>query len=121
MIVKRGLKAVNFATAFIVVTLLVPIPAQTQDSKKTPEVSTKTAPTSDLPLADYQAFDTFAVAHPEVVSELSHRPDLLKSDAYLTKHQELRDFLDSHSELRANLIENPGDFLAPNTRRHTPQ
>ena len=116
-----GLKAVNFAMAFVVVMLLTAIPAQTQDSTKTPDASTKTAPSSDLPLADYQAFDTFAVAHPEVVSELSHRPELLKSDAYLTRHPELRDFLDSHAELRANLIENPGDYLAPNTRRHAPQ
>jgi hypothetical protein len=116
-----GLKAVNFATAIVVAALLTAIPAQTQESKKTPDTSNKVAPTSDLPLADYQAFDTFAVAHPEVVSELSHRPELLKSDAYLTKHPELRDFLDSHAELRASLIEDPGDFLAPNTRRHAPQ
>jgi hypothetical protein len=80
-------------------------------------VATEGALTGDLPLADYQAFDTFAVAHPEIVSELSHNPKLIENDHYLSKHTELQGFLASHAELRSALIEDPGDFLAPNSRR----
>jgi hypothetical protein len=82
-----------------------------------PTVSAEGAPIGDLPLADYQAFDSFGVAHPEIVSALSHNPKLIEDDNYLSKHPELGDFLASHSELRSAFIEDPGDFLAPNSRR----
>ena len=82
-----------------------------------PTVSAEGAPIGDLPLADYQAFDSFGVAHPEIVSALSHNPKLIEDDSYLSKHPELRDFLASHAELRSAFIEDPGDFLAPNSRR----
>ena len=64
-------------------------------------------------MADYQAFDAFAAAHPEIVGELNHHPKLIEDDDYLAKHSQLRDFLSSHSELRAAIIEDPGNFLAP--------
>ena len=80
-------------------------------------VTSAGAPSSDLPLADYQAFDKFAAAHPEIVSDLSHNPQLMKDSEYLAKHPELRNFLSSHSELRSALINDPGDFIEPHGDR----
>jgi hypothetical protein len=109
------LKVGNFAVAILIGGLPLATPATAQNSP--PPITAEGAPTGDLPLADYQAFDSFAVAHPEIVSELSHNPGLIENKHYLSKHQELRDFLASHAELRSALIQDPGDFLAPNSRR----
>ncbi len=40
------------------------------------EISSAGAPTSDLPMADLQAFDQFRAAHPEIVQALSRNPKL---------------------------------------------
>jgi hypothetical protein len=129
---EMGLKVGKFAGLLIipilrvlpVLALSVPVaavlvaaaPSFAQPSPP-PTVSAEGAPIGDLPLADYQAFDSFGVAHPEIVSALSHNPKLVEDDSYLSKHPELRDFLASHAELRSAFIEDPGDFLAPNSRR----
>jgi hypothetical protein len=97
--------------------LVTAAPSLAQHPSPPPTVSAEGAPIGDLPLADYQAFDSFGVAHPEIVSALSHNPKLIEDDNYLSKHPELRDFLASHAELRSAFIEDPGDFLAPNSRR----
>ena len=125
-----GLKVGKFAGALViqvmpVLALSVPVvgvlvaapPSSAQQPSPPPTVSAEGAPIGDLPLADYQAFDSFGVAHPEIVSALSHNPKLIEDDNYLSKHPELGDFLASHSELRSAFIEDPGDFLAPNSRR----
>lgn len=112
-----SLKVGNFAVAIIVGTLVTAIPALAQESTPPPTITSEGAPTSDLPLADYQAFDSFAVGHPEIISELSHHPRLIENHGYLSKHTELRDFLASHAELRAAIIEDPGNFLAPDSHR----
>jgi hypothetical protein len=75
------------------------------------QINSEGAPTNDLPMADLQAFDEFSAAHPEIVRELSHNPRLLSNESFIRKNPPLRDFLASHTELRAKLIENPGDFL----------
>jgi hypothetical protein len=103
----------NLAMAIMTGALLFAIPALAQESTSSPAIATQGAPVSDLPLADYQAFDAFAAAHPEIVSELNHHPQLIEDDDYLAKHSELRDFLSSHTELRAAMIQDPGNFLAP--------
>lgn len=103
----------NLAVAIMAGTLLLAIPALARESASSPAIATVGAPVSDLPLADYQAFDAFAVAHPEIVSQLNHHPQLIEDDDYLAKHSELRDFLSSHTELRAAMIQDPGNFLAP--------
>jgi hypothetical protein len=108
---EMGLKVGKFAGVLVA---SAPSLAQQQSP---PTVSAEGAPIGDLPLADYQAFDSFGVAHPEIVSALSHNPKLIEDDSYLSKHPELRDFLASHAELRSAFIEDPGDFLAPNSRR----
>lgn len=92
--------------------------AQVQDSAPSPPpITAEGAPSSDLPLADYQAFDQFAIAHPEIVSDLAHDPHLLENADYLAKHPQLRDFLSTHEELRGNLISDPGNFIEPYGRR----
>src|SRR5579871_3636688 len=125
-----GLKVGKFAGALViqvmpVLALSVPVvgvlvaapPSSAQQPSPPATVSAEGAPIGDLPLADYQAFDSFGVAHPEIVSALSHNPKLIEDNGYLSKHPELGDFLASHSELRSAFIEDPGDFLAPNSRR----
>lgn len=84
-------------------------------AQSTPQISSEGAPTNDLPMADLQAFDEFSAAHPEIVRELCHNPRLLRDQSFVEKNPSLRDFLATHTELRAKLIENPGDFL-PLTR-----
>lgn len=103
----------KLAVAIMAGALLFAIPALAQESTPSPVIATEGAPVGDLPLADYRAFDAFAAAHPEIVSELNHHPELIEDDDYLAKHSELRDFLSSHTELRAAMIQDPGNFLAP--------
>jgi hypothetical protein len=114
---QMGLRAGSFAAAIMIGTLFVA--AGLTQSQAAPVTSAAGAPEVDLPLADYQAFDGFAVAHPEIVSDLSHDPKLVEDYGYLSKHPELRDFMASHVELRAAFMQNPGDFLAPNSRRRS--
>jgi hypothetical protein len=90
---------------------------QAQISTPPPSETSPGAPDSDLPLADFHAFDKFAVAHPKIVTDLSHNPQLVEDQAYLAKHPELRNFLVTHAELRGALIEDPGDFIAPRSGR----
>ncbi len=99
------------AAAITVMALALAAVVRAQDSPP------PAAPSSDLPLADYQAFDKFAAAHPEIVSDLSHHPQLMEDPEYLGKHPELRNFLSSHSELRSALINDPGDFIEPHGSR----
>lgn len=106
----------RLATAVVIAGLalaMTPV-ARAQDSaQRPPAASSAGAPSSDLPLADYQAFDQFAAAHPEIISDLSHNPQLVEDSGYLARHPELRNFLSSHSELRSALINDPGDFIEP--------
>ena len=113
-----GLKVVSFAAALMLAAMVMVETALAQHSSAA--ITGEGAPAADLPLADYQAFDSFAVAHPEIVSELSHNPDLVEDNGYLTKHPELQDFMASHTELRSAFIQDPGDFLAPHSRRQSP-
>jgi hypothetical protein len=118
---KMGLKGVSLAAAAIMIGSVFPAGTALAQHSSAPAVSAEGAPVGDLPLADYHAFDGFAVAHPEIVSDLSHNPKLVEDDGYLSKHPELRDFMTSHVELRSAFIEDPGDFLEPNSRRHAAQ
>ncbi|MGH7932540.1 MAG: hypothetical protein ACREQN_05165 [Candidatus Binataceae bacterium] len=75
------------------------------------EISSAGAPSTDLPVAQYQAFDQFRADHPEIVGELSRNPRLLKSESFQAKNPALRDFLSSHPQMKSEMEENPGDFL----------
>jgi hypothetical protein len=84
-----------------------------QDSAPPPSAASQGAPANDLPLADYRAFDQFASAHPEIITDLGRNSQLIEDREYLAKHPELRDFLGTHAELRGALIKDPGDFIEP--------
>src|SRR5216683_2100564 len=49
------------------------------------EISSAGAPSSDLPMADLQAFDQFRAAHPEIVHALSRNPKLIDSKSFQDK------------------------------------
>jgi hypothetical protein len=114
---KMMLKFACVTLVIMAVALAATHGARAQNSSPPPAVTSEGAPASDLPLADYQAFDQFAIAHPEIISTLGHRPQLIEDQAYLAKHPELRDFLSSHAELRDALIKDPGDFIEPHSGR----
>lgn len=112
---KMKLKIGSLALTIMAIALATAIGAQAQKSVAPPDVTSQGAPASDLPMADYQAFDNFAIAHPDLVSDLSHHPQMIENQAYLDKHPELRDFLATHAELRAALIADPGNFIEPHS------
>ena len=106
-------------TVIIAGTLVTGMSVQAQNSAPAHSVISQGAPSGDLPLADYQAFDRFAIAHPEIISDLSHHRQLIEDQSYLARHQQLRDFLVSHAELRGALIEDPGNFIEPHADRRS--
>src|ERR1700675_4888887 len=85
-----ALRAGSMVIAITAVALAATAPiVRAQISTPPPSETSPGAPDSDLPLADFQAFDKFAVAHPKIVSDLSHNPQLVEDQAYLAKHPEL--------------------------------
>jgi hypothetical protein len=77
------------------------------------EISSAGAPSSDLPMADLQAFDQFRAAHPEIVHALSRNPKLIDSKSFQDKHPALRDYMSAHSGFEAAFEEDPGNFIPP--------
>jgi hypothetical protein len=112
---KMKLKIGSLAAITMAAALATAVGVQAQ--KPSLAATSESTPASDLPLADYQAFETFAAAHPDVVNELGQNPQLLQDQHYLEKHPALNEFLATHAELRGALIDDPGDFIEPN-RRH---
>jgi hypothetical protein len=113
---KMQLKIGSLAVMIMAGALAMPLGARAQKSAAPPTANSQGAPSSDLPLADYQAFDNFAIAHPDIVSELSHHPRMVQDHDYLQKHPELSDFLATHTELRDALIADPGNFIELHSR-----
>ena len=77
------------------------------------EISSAGAPSSDLPMADLQAFDQFRAAHPEIVHALSRNPKLIDSKGFQDKHPALHDYMSAHSGFEAAFEEDPGNFIPP--------
>jgi len=77
------------------------------------EISSAGAPSSDLPMADLQAFDQFRAAHPEIVHALSRNPKLIDSKSFQDKHPALHDYMSAHSGFEAAFEEDPGNFIPP--------
>jgi hypothetical protein len=77
------------------------------------EISSAGAPSSDLPMADLQAFDQFRAAHPEIVHALSRNPKLIASKSFQDKHPALRDYMSAHGGFEAAFEEDPGNFIPP--------
>jgi len=77
------------------------------------QISSEGAPSSDLPMADLQAFDQFRAAHPEIVHALSRNPKLISSKKFQDKNPALRDYLSAHSGFETAFAEDPGNFIPP--------
>ena len=90
--------------------LLLAAPAPAQSPPRI-IVSAAGAPTTDLPMADYQAFDSFSSEHPDIIAQLSRAPRLMRSQSYLAKHPALSAFLSSHPGVSDALSAHPGNFL----------
>jgi hypothetical protein len=73
------------------------------------------ASSRDLPIKQYQDWEEFAQNHPGIVVQLRHHPALVRSDAWVRKHQALDNFFNEHPELRETMERNPGNFVAPTT------
>ncbi|HJU29079.1 MAG TPA: hypothetical protein VJ718_07910, partial [Candidatus Binataceae bacterium] len=76
-------------------------------------VSSVGAPTSDLPMEQYNAWDDFSQAHPDVARMLSRNPKLINSESFQRNHPELRDLLSQHPDFAENFSENPGNYVPP--------
>ena len=69
------------------------------------------AGTSGLPSARYQAFDQFALEHPEIAGALARNPRLIGNESFVESHPALADFLRAHPDLMTDFAENPGNYV----------
>lgn len=79
------------------------------------------APTSDLPMKQYDAFHDFHESHPNIVRALARNPRLINSESFQRHHPALRDFLSKHPDFAEDFLEHPGDYILPShvrVRRH---
>ena len=72
----------------------------------------KAADTSDLDMQKLQTWSSFASQHPDIASQLAHKPSLINSDDYAKKHPELGEFFSAHPDIRDAMAENPGNYVA---------
>lgn len=56
-------------------------------------------------------FDWFLDGHPDIRHDLIHKPRLADDRHYLDRHPELADFLYHHPEVRAEIEDNPREFM----------
>jgi len=69
------------------------------------------APTTDLNMNGYGAFDQFAQQHPDIVQQLNHDPRLVNDPWYAQRHPAFAEFLRMHPKVAEDLAENPGNYL----------
>jgi hypothetical protein len=65
----------------------------------------------DTTKQELHEFDAFLDPNPSIGSEVTHNPALLKDAAYLRQHPELNSFLNSHTQIRTEINENPNAFM----------
>ena len=75
------------------------------------EISSAGAPTTDLNMAGYEAFDQFAQEHPEIIRDLHHNRRLVNDPGYARNHPAYASFLQAHPKVAEDLAENPGNYL----------
>jgi phage-related protein len=56
-------------------------------------------------------FDQFLKTHPAVHNDLNRNPRLADDGSYLAKHPELKQFIDTHGGVRAELQSDPVNFM----------
>ena len=72
----------------------------------------RAADTSDIDLAKLRAWSDFAAEHSNIARELAYKPSLINSDSYLKKHPELESFFSAHPDIKMEMAENPGNYVA---------
>jgi hypothetical protein len=65
----------------------------------------------DITLAEVRSLDAFLDEHPDIDSDLTKNPALVRDASYLASHPELRDYMNRHPAVAADLRENPRTFM----------
>src|SRR5213594_2375292 len=65
----------------------------------------------DITRQELQNLDNFLDTHPNIEQDLKKNPKLLNDSSYLAAHPELKQFLDTHSGVRAEAAEKPGVLM----------
>ena len=65
----------------------------------------------DITRGEARNFDQFLDSHPEVAEGLRKDPNLINNPNWVSKHQELKDWLEDHPNAREELKENPTAFM----------
>ena len=66
----------------------------------------------DVTRPEVHQFDAFLNPHPELGSQLTHNPTLVKDAGFLKKHPELEQFLGAHPQIRQQLNADPSGFMS---------
>lgn len=97
-------------------------PAMAQESGKTivehrgnvtTEIQFEPAGTNDLNVQQLRDFETVKQNDPALAKELARRPKLIERDSFVRQHPALQAYLDKYPNARADIEENPGNYLTP--------
>jgi len=66
----------------------------------------------DVTRPEVHQFDAFLNPHPELGSQLTRNPALVKAPAFLKKNPDLQQFLGSHPEVREQINANASGFMS---------
>lgn len=98
---------------------LVPMSSALAQEPKV-EISSAGAPSSDLPVAEYKAFDQFSSKHPEITRALTHNPRLINSEKFRASHPALGAFIKDHPNFPEVFASNPGNFVPVSAYHRAP-
>jgi hypothetical protein len=73
----------------------------------------------DVTKGEVVSFDQFLDRHPDLDRQLTANPSLINSPQYLQQHPELQSFLNDHRNVKAEITENPTDFMNRERRYDT--
>lgn len=73
----------------------------------------------DVTRGQVASFDQFLDRHPEIDQQLTANPSLINSPQYLQQHPELQTWLNDHQNVKAELTENPNNFMNRERRYDT--
>ena len=97
-------------------------PAMAQESGKTmvehrgnvtTEIQFEPAGTSGLNIQQLRDFQNVKQNDPAVAKELARKPSLVERDSFVRQHPALRAFLGKYPDARADIAQNPGNYLTP--------
>ncbi len=79
----------------------------------TTEIQFEPAGTSDLNIQQLRDFQNVKQNDPVVAKELARKPSLIERGSFVRQHAALQAFLDKYPDARAEIEQNPGDYLTP--------